>query len=957
MRLTTIFLLLLTTFSFAKNGNQNPKTNLSGSDSFGYTFKDTNEPNSPPYSFADISQTGTLTNFTNTDDGLETLQLEATNTGKTFNFYGNNYSTLLVSTNGWLSFDLTYTGNGIINFPATGPNNTIAVLAEDLDPAASGDIFYLQDDANDRLIIQWENVPYYNEPASNTRFQVILDYATNNIFMNYDEVSTTTNGTTSRIGIENLDGTISLVYYNNVSPTNVLPTNDLSLRFLFPQIYNLQISSSTFQSSTTIGSNVNFPIKFKNTGSVTDNFSLALNTSNAQILQNGFPNLQTGILAPNQETDANLLVNLTGPLTFEYVVLKAIALTDTNQFFSQNFVVNSPDQTPPAQVENLTTLLNGTSFVLNWTSPTTNFDGTLLNDGFSSKIYKGTTPTNLTLLTTLTFAQTQTFTDTNPQQGANYYAVTTVDQSGNEAAQSNPLLCNFVPPSGGLDPYGYAWKSSIDGQFSANFYDVSQIGTDTGLSGDDENFLFSLPFAFEFYGNFYTQIRASTNGLLTFFYADASAFENTALPYANTPNNLIAPFWDDLKVDSGGKFYFYSDTLNQRVIFQWDKVYRYSEAVNFTNTFQAILYQNGEIEFQYQNLNAQNLTSATIGTEDSTGAKGLQLVFNSNLLQSNLGIKIYHVDINPPKIISMDKLKNTDNHLQNYGIYARVSDLHTGINPDSVEIFWRFVPFPSFFNAPMVFVSGDSFYGEIPALNQLGVKIEYYVSATDASDSTNTVTNFSEKQSFDVKLFKAGALQSDPSQTSVKLRWQEPENNAFELKFDDATSEFQSFLPNLPAGLNSPGSVTFATKFNLQQLLLPQNFKTKAVKLYFANGGISGSSFKIKIFADDFGNGKPGTLLFESQNYTQSSPFGAFKTFEIPNEVLVGDSTFFVGVEQVSNQAISLGGDTTLAPPYNFSANTHFVKQGTTWSNIENLVPVFGEIIPMIRCFVEPIQT
>ncbi|MCC7430008.1 T9SS type A sorting domain-containing protein, partial [bacterium] len=42
---------------------------------------------------------------------------------------------------------------------------------------------------------------------------------------------------------------------------------------------------------------------------------------------------------------------------------------------------------------------------------------------------------------------------------------------------------------------------------------------------------------------------------------------------------------------------------------------------------------------------------------------------------------------------------------------------------------------------------------------------------------------------------------------------------------------------------------------------------------------------------------------------------------------------------------------------YNFSANTHFVKQGTTWSNIENLVPVFGEIIPMIRCFVEPIQT
>ncbi len=50
------------------------------------------------------------------------------------------------------------------------------------------------------------------------------------------------------------------------------------------------------------------------------------------------------------------------------------------------------------------------------------------------------------------------------------------------------------------------------------------------------------------------------------------------------------------------------------------------ESVSYT--FQAILYPNGTIVFQYLEM-IGDLTSATVGIENTTGTDGLQVVYNA----------------------------------------------------------------------------------------------------------------------------------------------------------------------------------------------------------------------------------------------------------------------------------------------------------------------------------------
>jgi hypothetical protein len=76
-----------------------------GPDAFGYTFKDSNEPDGPTYAWEEISSTGTqVIGWTGTDDGYA----GPIPIGFDFNFYGNNYDELHVGSNGYLSFGRGY---------------------------------------------------------------------------------------------------------------------------------------------------------------------------------------------------------------------------------------------------------------------------------------------------------------------------------------------------------------------------------------------------------------------------------------------------------------------------------------------------------------------------------------------------------------------------------------------------------------------------------------------------------------------------------------------------------------------------------------------------------------------------------------------------------------------------------------------------------------------------------
>jgi hypothetical protein len=171
-----------------------------GPDAFGYSWKDSNEPGGPAFNWFDISGIGT------TIGPADDSNFGPYNLGFTFPYYGNDFTTVRVCTNGFLSF--TSTSNSLSNqgIPNTNePNNMLALFWDDLNPNAGGSLKYYVDNANNRFIVQWTNVPIYGTGNLQT-CQAIL-HANGRILFQYLTVTSPTGCT---VGIENGAGTDGL---------------------------------------------------------------------------------------------------------------------------------------------------------------------------------------------------------------------------------------------------------------------------------------------------------------------------------------------------------------------------------------------------------------------------------------------------------------------------------------------------------------------------------------------------------------------------------------------------------------------------------------------------------------------------------------------------------------------------------------------------------------------------
>ncbi|NOZ61974.1 MAG: T9SS type A sorting domain-containing protein [Calditrichaeota bacterium] len=193
----------------------------------------------------------------------------------------------------------------------------------------------------------------------------------------------------------------------------------------------------------------------------------------------------------------------------------------------------------------------------------------------------------------------------------------------------------IVESKGGPDNFGYTWIDSDEpGGPTFNWIDISGTGTEIYLS-DDDFYSVTLPFTFSFYGENKTSLKISSNGYLTFG-SDGTDFSNDPIPDSFEPNDIICPFWDDLYPNHGnGAIYYQSDA--ERFIVQYSNVQKFSGSGSYT--FQIILFQSGDIKFQYLHLTG-NVTSATIGIENSNGSDGLEVVFNASYVHDLLAVKI-----------------------------------------------------------------------------------------------------------------------------------------------------------------------------------------------------------------------------------------------------------------------------------------------------------------------------
>ncbi len=196
-------------------------THSSAPDSFGYTWIDNNNQTNPPgpsYEWIDISESGT-TGPTGDDYTSAMVPL-----GFTFPFYGNNYTSVTMSTDGWLSVNSTFANltSGYYSqylMPSTSmPRSLIAVLYRD-SYVTVGDRYIKYQQYNDTtFIVQWF-------VDTGERYQVLL-YASGSIKMQYNTASTNT-GT---IGLQNDSRTTACQYQYSIT----CPPSQSAILFIYP---------------------------------------------------------------------------------------------------------------------------------------------------------------------------------------------------------------------------------------------------------------------------------------------------------------------------------------------------------------------------------------------------------------------------------------------------------------------------------------------------------------------------------------------------------------------------------------------------------------------------------------------------------------------------------------------------------------------------------------------------
>lgn len=201
-----------------------------------------------------------------------------------------------------------------------------------------------------------------------------------------------------------------------------------------------------------------------------------------------------------------------------------------------------------------------------------------------------------------------------------------------------------IEGQGGPDAFGYKWIDSDEPngpQYVWN--DISATGTlasswsPTGTyDPKDEGYAgpFPLGFGFKFYGQVKSNVYVSSNGAILFAAPTANMFTNANIPTSGAPNDLIAPFWDDLDGRTQGTVHY--QQIGNNFVIQFTNWQKYSATGSLT--FQVVLNSGGKIMFYYNNMNA-TLTSATVGIENGTGTVGLPVAYNAAYIHNNLAVK------------------------------------------------------------------------------------------------------------------------------------------------------------------------------------------------------------------------------------------------------------------------------------------------------------------------------
>jgi len=205
---------------------------------YGYSSDDTLFQQCPTYSWYEIQTLGTLVPRNPGGDFTITVTLPFN-----FRYYGMNYNQCRISSDGWIAFG-SGTQVAYANHPLPYNDNVSCMVAPFWDDfyssnaADTGKLYYYNDAANHRFIVEWCQVSHYSNYQDRESFQVILRdpmyYPTptgdGDIIMQYRIVDEPSSNT---VGIENHAQTVGLqyVYEDAYDETATRLKNEFAIRW------------------------------------------------------------------------------------------------------------------------------------------------------------------------------------------------------------------------------------------------------------------------------------------------------------------------------------------------------------------------------------------------------------------------------------------------------------------------------------------------------------------------------------------------------------------------------------------------------------------------------------------------------------------------------------------------------------------------------------------------------
>jgi subtilisin family serine protease len=165
---------------------------------------------------------------------------------------------------------------------------------------------------------------------------------------------------------------------------------------------------------------------------------------------------------------------------------------------------------------------------------------------------------------------------------------------------------------------------AMNNYLGANWYDPLPGGQALGLS-DNSLAQVSLPFLVSFYGQVYSSIWVSDNGVALFTLPAPAGVFNPAncMPSAARPNDAFYVLWDDWVPELGGQVYV-DQPDNNTLVISWYQVRRSGSPV--PHSFQLVLTRDGRVLYQYQTVGSP--LEGTIGIENFDGTLAQQILCN-----------------------------------------------------------------------------------------------------------------------------------------------------------------------------------------------------------------------------------------------------------------------------------------------------------------------------------------